>query len=376
VAVAGAGPDLLARTAELVAIPSPSHGEAALADHLAARLAAVGDLEVVRIGDNVVARTTGSAATRVLLAGHLDTVPANGNEHPRVEGDVLWGLGTADMKSGLAVMEALATTRTRPPVELTFVLYTAEEVAREHSGLLAIERQRPDLLAADVAVLGEPTGAQVEAGCQGVLRVEVTIGGHRAHTARPWMGTNAVHRLAPVLATITSWEPREPVLDGCRYREALQVVRVEGGQAANVVPDRARLLVNHRYAPDRSADEALVAMEALLAPHLDPALGDAVRVAESAPAAPPALGHPVLAALVAASRRAPRAKLGWTDVAFFAERGVPAANFGPGDPEVAHTAGERVERRDLDAVHAALRQALSHPLADGQPHPTEKYVER
>jgi succinyl-diaminopimelate desuccinylase len=340
--------DLLERVAELVAIPSPSHGEAALADHVQRRLADTPWLEVERIGDNVVARTTG-AGTRVILAGHLDTVPPNGNEQPRIEGDVLWGLGSADMKAGLAVMLELAAAEHPPALEVTWVFYVAEEVAREHNGLLAVAAARPDLLAADAALLGEPTGAVIEAGCQGVLKAEVTVKGTRAHSARPWTGRNAIHRLGPVIERVAALETRRPVLDGCEYREALQAVSVSGGVAANVVPDEARLLLNHRFAPDRDAVGAELHLRELLSPVLDPVSGDELTVVDD---------HPVLARLLAATGAPPRAKLGWTDVAFFAGRGIPAANFGPGDPEVAHRADERVHGDELTKVRAVLTQLL------------------
>jgi succinyl-diaminopimelate desuccinylase len=349
--------DLIDRVAELVAIPSPSHGETAIADHIAARLAATPWLEVARVGDNVVARSADGGAGRLILAGHLDTVPANGNETPRRRADVLWGLGTADMKGGLAVMLELAGAPAPPPVGVTFVFYVAEEVARRHNGLLTLAAERPDLLAGDAAILGEPTGAVVEAGCQGVLKLDVTLGGARAHTARPWMGVNAVHRLGPVLDLVAAWPGRRPVIDGCEYREALQAVGVAGGVAGNVVPDLARLSLSHRFAPDRSAADAETAVRALLAPALLGAT-DHVEVTDAAPGAAPGLDHPQLARLVYETGAPPRAKLGWTDVAFFAERGIPAVNFGPGDPELAHTAGERVTGSELDAALGALQRVV------------------
>lgn len=361
--------DLLAQAAALVDIASPSRAEGALADHVEGRLRACPWLEVHRIADNVVART-GSGPGRVLLAGHLDTVPANGNDRARIEGDVLWGLGAADMKGGLAVMLALAETIPAPACPVTWVFYAAEEVARTESGLLQVAAARPDLLDAEVALLGEPTGAVVEAGCQGTLRVRVTLGGRRAHTARPWTGANAVHRLAPLLTAVAATPARRPVLDGCEYREALVAVAVEGGVAANVVPDRATVTLGHRFAPDRDATAAEAWVREVLAPHLDAGLGDAVEVLDAAPAAPPALGHPVLAGLVAATGAPPRAKLGWTDVAFFAERGVPAANLGPGDPEVAHRADERVAAGELAAVDRVLRGLLDPAAPAGPGRPT------
>ena len=351
--------DLLALTAELVDIASVSHHEQAIADHVEAVLRAVPWLDVERLGNNVVARTSLGRPSRLVLAGHLDTVPPNGNERARIEGDVLWGLGSADMKAGCAVFLELARTVAEPAPDVTYVFYECEEVEARFNGLRRLLAERPDLVEGDAAVLGEPTGARIEAGCQGTLRVEVVLAGERAHSARPWMGTNAVHRLAPVLERVAAYEGRRPVLDGCEFAEALQAVRVEGGVAGNVVPDRALLHLNHRYAPDRRCDEALVAVRAVLDGAVDAAAGDTVTLLDHADGAAPGLTHPLLARLVDGSGEPPRAKLGWTDVAFFSARGIPATNFGPGEPNVAHAAGERVERVQLDAVFAALSSVLA-----------------
>ncbi len=352
-------PDLLLATADLVAIPSESHSEEALADQVEARLREIPGLALARIANNVVARTETGKDTRVVLAGHLDTVPANGNTEPKIDGDTLWGLGSADMKGGLSVMLALAACIGDPVVDVTYVFYSGEEVSREHSGLLQIEGVAPEFLHADAAVLGEPTGARIEAGCQGVLKLEVDLGGTRAHTARPWMGINAVHRLAPLLDRVAAYESRQPVIDGCQYREALQAVKVSGGVAGNVVPDRASLVLNHRFAPDRDAAAAEASVRALLTPVLDATLGDRMTLVESQPGAPPSLAHPLLSRLLRATKLPPRAKLGWTDVAFFSERGVPAVNFGPGNPELAHTADERVTRAELNRAYTSLRGLLA-----------------
>lgn len=348
------GTDLLALTAELVDIGSVSHHERRLADHFERSLASSPHLEVIRIGDNVVARTSLGRSRRLLLAGHLDTVPANGNERARIDGDVCAGLGAADMKGGLAVMLDLARSVSVSASDVTYIWYVCEEVEQRYSGLRQIEAERPDLLAADAAILGEPTAGLVEAGCQGVLRIGVRLGGARAHTARPWMGVNAIHRLTPVLERLASFVERRPVIDGCEYREALQVVNVSGGVADNVVPDEARLVVNHRFAPDRTVAEAFDAIRTVFEPVLDASLGDAVELEDFALPAAPGLGHPLLSALVDRSGAPPRAKLGWTDVSFFAEHRVPAANFGPGEPTLAHTAGEWVDRAELERVRAAL----------------------
>jgi succinyl-diaminopimelate desuccinylase len=352
-------PDLLSAAFDLVAIPSESHSEGPVADHVEERLRAIRGMAVERITNNVVARTLTGKDTRVVLAGHLDTVPANSNSEPKIDGSTLWGLGSADMKGGLSVMLALAVAIADPVVDVTYVFYSGEEVSREHSGLLEIEALAPELLQADAAVLGEPTVARIEAGCQGVLRLEVAMGGARAHTARPWMGVNAIHRLGPLLERVAGYESRHPIIDGCEYREALQAVKVSGGVAGNVVPDRASVVLNHRFAPDRDEAAAEASVRSLLEPLLDPALGDHLTLMESQPGAPPSLDHPLLGRLLRATGLPPRAKLGWTDVAFFSERGIPAVNFGPGDPELAHTAEERVTRDDLDRAYTSLRDLLT-----------------
>lgn len=323
-------PRLLERVADLIDIPSVSHDEAAIADHLESLVAPASHLETARIGDNVLARTSLGRPLRLVLAGHLDTVPANGNASARIDGDVLWGLGAADMKGGLAVMLAVLLEVDRPAVDLTFIGYVCEEVDQHHSGLAQLARSAPEWLEADAAVLGEPTASRVEAGCQGVLRLSVTLRGERAHSARPWMGVNAIHRLAPLLNAIAGYEGRRPVIDGCEYHEALQAVSVSGGVAANVVPDEAIVGVNHRFAPDRSAEEALEAVGAVVQPVLDPSLGDMVEMVASSSSARPFLTHPLLARLVEATGEPPTAKLGWTDVSFFSARGVAACNFRAG----------------------------------------------
>lgn len=355
------GPDLLARTAAMVDVPSVSHDEAALTDRIEADLRALGRLEVERVGANLVARTDLGRPTRLVLAGHTDTVPPNGNEGARIDGDTLWGLGAADMKGGLAVMVALAEAVPDPAVDVTWVFYAGEEVRAEHNGLGHLARDRPDLLAADVAILGEPTDGAIEAGCQGTMKLQVSLRGARAHTARPWMGRNAIHRLGAVLRAVEELPERRPVLDGCEYREALQAVEVTGGVAGNVVPDVATVTLNRRFAPDRTPAEAEAEVRALLAPILED--GDELEVVDMAPAAPPGLTHPVLRALVEQHGLPVRAKLGWTDVARFAGLGVPACNLGPGDPTLAHTAEERVDRASLERSYEVLRAILTTPPA-------------
>jgi succinyl-diaminopimelate desuccinylase len=350
--------DLLALTAELVAVPSVSHAESAMADRVQAELGPCDWLEVERVGDNVVARTGLGRDRRLVLAGHLDTVPPAGNEVARVEGDTLYGVGSADMKGGLAVMLDLARNLPDPALDLTWCFYAREEVGRDESGLAELWANRPDLLAGDAAVLGEPTDARVEAGCQGTMRMVVHLAGVRAHTARPFTGRNAIHRLAPLLERVARFEPRQVVMDGCTYTEQLQAVHIGGGVAGNVVPDAAAVTLNYRFAPDRDSAAARAWLGALVAGLVDPDSGDRVEIVDQADGAPPALDDPSLAALVAGSGEAPRAKVGWTDVASFWAHGVPAANFGPGDPLLAHHPDECVTRGSLERAHSVLGELL------------------
>lgn len=344
--------DLLALTAELVDIPSVSHDERAITEHIEGMLRSAPWLTVERVEDNLVARTELGRSQRLVLAGHTDTVPVNDNAGARIEGDVLHGLGSCDMKSGVAVLLELARTVAEPVVDVTYIFYACEEVDARFNGVNRLFAERPDLVACDAAVLAEPTGACIEAGCQGTMRVEVTLTGERAHTARAWMGRNAIHRLGDVLSRAAAYEARQVVIDGCEFREGLQAVRVEGGVAGNVVPDRATVWLNHRFAPDRTPAEAEAHVRAVIG------AVDGFEVVDMAPPAAPALTHPLLAALVGRTGRPPRAKLGWTDVGRFAAHGVPATNFGPGDPTLAHTKHEHVTRSDIETVHGVLRGLL------------------
>ncbi len=354
--------DLLGLTAELVTIPSVSRDEGAIVDWLTAHLVEVPWLELTRVGDNLVARTTLGRPLRLILAGHTDTVAPNGNTEAVIDGDRLSGLGATDMKGGIAVMVELARTVADPSVDVTYVFYAREEVAAAESGLLELHQERPDLLVGDAVILGEPTSSVIEAGCQGTMRIRITLAGERAHTARPWIGRNAVHRAGPLLTAIARAPERQPTIQGCTYHEALQVVRVEGGVANNVVPDHVEILLNHRFAPDRTPAEAEAHVQSVVEPWLE--AGDTFEVVDLAAAAAPGLDHPLLAALQGRHGLAVNAKLGWTDVARFSGLGLPAVNFGPGDATIAHTAGEFVTRSDLEAAFAALDDLLRQG-ADG-----------
>jgi succinyl-diaminopimelate desuccinylase len=343
--------DLMALTASLVAVGSVFPDEGPLADAIERRLRTRAPaLGVSRIANNVIASTQLGADRRIVLGGHLDTVPANDNATPRIDGDTLHGLGAADMKGSLAVLLALAerVAEREPRFDLTLFWYEGEEVAEEHNGLRHIFDVAPDLLAGDLAILCEPTGGWVEAGCQGTVHVRAEFVGARAHSARPWMGENAIAKMAPVLQRVAAASVDEVEVDGLAFQQALQVVRVEGGVANNVVPDAAALVVNRRFAPCFSAAEAISQTVAVL----DGA--DRIAVVNESPAAHPNLANPLVAEFIGTLDLPVRSKLGWTDVARFASRGVPALNFGAGDPTLAHTKEERVDRADLENCYRVL----------------------
>ncbi|GAA2257093.1 MULTISPECIES: succinyl-diaminopimelate desuccinylase [Kitasatospora] len=329
-----------ALTARLVDFPSVSGDEQALADAVESALRAHPHLAVDRYGNNVVARTDLGRAQRVLLAGHLDTVPIADNLPSRVEGDLLYGCGTSDMKSGVAVQLRLAATLTEPNHDLTYVFYDCEEIEASRNGLGHLARERPDWLKADFAVLMEPSSAVVEGGCQGTLRAQIRLTGTRAHSARSWLGDNAIHHAAEVLGRLASYRAQRVEIDGLEYREGLNAVRIDGGVAGNVIPDECVVTVNFRYAPNRSMEDA----EAHVREVFD---GFEVTVTDHAPGALPGLARPAAQAFLAATGGQARAKFGWTDVARFSALGVPAVNYGPGDPNLAH---KRDEHCSLSAI--------------------------
>ncbi len=352
--------DLTALTAALCDLASVSGAETALADAVEAALRGYPHLEVLRDGDAVVARTHLGRPSRVVVAGHIDTVPVADNLPTRLvgEGDeaVLWGRGTVDMKGGVAVQLALAAALAAPTRDVTWVFYDHEEVDAALNGLGRIARNHPDWLAADFAVLCEPTDAGLEGGCNGTLRAEVRVPGVAAHSARAWTGVNAIHGAAPVLARLAAYEPAAVAVDGLVYREGLNAVLISGGVATNVIPDACVVTVNYRFAPSRSVDEAAAHVRELLD-------GFDVVVTDAAAGARPGLDDPAAAEFAAAvlgvTGGAPAPKYGWTDVARFSALGVPAVNFGPGDPLLAHKDDERLPVAQLALCHDALRAWLT-----------------
>jgi succinyl-diaminopimelate desuccinylase len=345
--------DVAALTQAIVDIESVSGDERVLADAVEEALRALPHLTVERDGDTVIARTTQGRTERVVIAGHIDTVPINQNLPSRVEGDRLYGCGTGDMKAGVAVQLKLATLP-ETNRDVTYFFYECEEVEEARNGLKRIGDTRPELLEADFAVLMEPSGGIIEGGCQGTIRVEVKVPGERAHSARSWMGSNAIHNAAAVLDVLRTYEPSRPVVDGLEFREGLNAVYISGGVAGNVIPDECVVTLNYRFAPDKSFEDAEKHLRELFD-------GYEVTVVDGAPGARPGLTHPAAAAFVDAigGEGVARAKLGWTDVARFSALGIPAVNFGPGEPSLSHTRDEYVEIPRIFASEERMRAWLT-----------------
>ena len=337
-------------------IPSVSGDETTLADAIAAALAGYDHLEVIRDGDTIVARTNLGRARRVVIAGHIDTVPINRNlpvEDREVEGEAfLWGRGTVDMKAGVAVQLKLAAELVAPSVDITWMWYDHEEVDSSLNGLGRLSRNRPDLFVGDFAILGEPSNGEVEGGCNGTLRAIVRTDGVRAHSARSWIGENAIHKAAPILARLAEYRAREIEVEGLLYREGLNAVKIVGGVAGNVIPGACEVEVNYRFAPSRDAAGAERVVR-------DVFTGFDVEFVDIAEGARPGLDAPLAQEFVAAVGATPRPKYGWTDVARFSALGIPAVNYGPGDPHLAHHDEERVPVAQIDAVERGLRAWLS-----------------
>jgi succinyl-diaminopimelate desuccinylase len=344
--------DVADLTVQLVDIESVSKNEQAIADAVEQALSACAHLEVTRRGNTVIARTDLGRGERVVIAGHLDTVPVNANLPAQRDGDVIRGLGTCDMKGGDAVILKLAASLTEPTRDVTYVLYEAEEIDAAYNGLNLLSQSDPELLRADFAILMEPSNGAVEAGCQGTLRVEVRTTGQRAHSARSWRGVNAIHGAADVLQRLNDYEARTPIIDGLQYHEGLNAVFVRGGVAGNVLPDECVVEVNHRFAPDRSEAEA----EAYVRSFFD---GYDVTLTDTAPGALPGLDRPAAKAFVEAVGGEVNPKFGWTDVARFTALGIPAVNYGPGDPMLAHTQEESVPVDQIRGCEATLKRWLS-----------------
>jgi len=335
----------------LIDTSSPSGHELVLVDAMEAALRATPHLEVIRHGNTVAARSHQGLPSRVVWAGHIDTVPANGNDKSSVADGFVSGRGSVDMKSGVAIGLKLARELTNPSVDVTWIFYDNEEVESAKNGLGLLGAAHPEWVRGDFAIVGEPSNAIVEGGCNGTLRVEVSASGTRAHSARSWKGDNAIHRAHEILERLVSYQPATVDVDGLGYREGMNAVGIRGGVAGNVIPDDCTVTVNYRFAPDKSVSDAIAHVRELFE-------GFEVVVVDDAPGARPGLTHPLVQEFVTTLGVEVAPKYGWTDVARFGEWGIPALNYGPGDPSLAHADDERVEIAQIEACYEGLRSWL------------------
>jgi succinyl-diaminopimelate desuccinylase len=351
------GGDVVELLRALIDIESVSGQEAEIADCVEQALSGHAHLKVRRDGNVVLARTELGRAERIVIAGHLDTVPIAGNVPSWTTRDsagreIIWGRGACDMKGGIAVQMSVAASLATPRRDVTWVFYDNEEVEHHRNGLSRIAREHPDYLQGDFAVLCEPTNAHIEGGCQGTMELQVELRGLAAHSARSWMGHNAIHDAGDLLQLLASYQPRQIEVEGLTYREGLNAVSISGGIAGNVIPDRCVIVINYRFAPDRSPAEA----DAYVRSVLD---GYSIQVTDVAAGARPGLEEPAAAEFLSAVGGQASAKFGWTDVARFSAMGIPAVNFGPGDPSKAHADDEFCPAEDVVACRDALIRWLS-----------------
>ena len=339
-------------TLDLVNISSVSKDEKSIADSIAEALKKIGHLKITRVNNSIVAQTNFGNKQRVVIAGHIDTVPANNNFPGKINNSEVIGLGSVDMKSGIAVALKLASEITSSNYDVTYLFYESEEIETKFNGLELITKQQKDLLDCDFAILMEPTNGILEVGCQGSLRFEVSTNGKRSHSARWWNGENAIHKTNKILEILNNYKSREPEIDGHKFREGLQAVKVNGGIAGNVVPDSVTISINHRFAPDTSIDQATQNMKTLFKDFN-------FQLVDAANAAPTGLSNPLIKEFVSNIGKNVAPKFGWTDVARFANAGIPAINFGPGDPNLAHHPEEKVLISQIIDVYESLKKWLT-----------------
>jgi len=339
-------------TLDLVNISSVSKDEKSIADSIEKTLQGYGHLKITRVSNSLVAQTNFGNKQRVVIAGHIDTVPANNNFPGKMTNSEIVGLGSVDMKSGIAVALRLASEITNSNFDITYLFYESEEIETKFNGLELITKQQKDLLNCDFAILMEPTNGILEVGCQGSLRFEVSSTGKRSHSARWWNGENAIHKTNKILEILNNYKSREPEIDGYKFREGLQAVKINGGIAGNVVPDSVSVSINHRFAPDTTIDQATTNMKNLFKDFN-------FHLVDAANAAPTGLANPLIREFVSSVGKNIAPKFGWTDVARFANAGIPAINFGPGDPNLAHHPDEKVSITQINDVYETLKKWLT-----------------
>ncbi|HVR33556.1 MAG TPA: succinyl-diaminopimelate desuccinylase [Acidimicrobiia bacterium] len=342
---------LVETAAWLVDIPSVTGDETAIVEAVAGRLEG---MDEHRIGRSlVVGRPTGGPM--ILLVGHLDTVPYQGQGPATIVDGKLHGLGAADMKGGLAVIIHLLEDRdvVAGPYSVVGIFYDGEEGPADGNGLGPLLDGTGWLTDAEFAVVLEPSDGQIQVGCNGSINAAVTFSGRSSHSARPWWGENAVTKAGEWLAEMHLREPEPHFIDGLEYREVMSVTMAAGGIARNVIPDRFELNLNYRFSPDRSVDDAIAVV------HQAATGADSVDIVDVAPAGPVSVSHPFVGRLAAAAGAELAAKQGWTDVARLGEYGIPAVNFGPGQASEAHQRDEYVAMSQIEETFTALRRALT-----------------
>ena len=351
--------DVAELTRALVDIESVSGNEVEIADAIEQALKPLSHLSLTRDGNAIVAKTNLGRPQQVVIAGHIDTVPVADNLPSKLMSfereQVIWGRGSVDMKAGVAVMLKLAAEITEPAFDVVWVFYDQEEIEASKNGLGRLVRNHPELIKGNFAILCEPTAATIEGGCNGTMRIEIALSGIKAHSARPWMGSNAIHKIGGVLNVLNAYIPEEIEVDGLVFRESLNAVLVSGGIATNVIPDSASVTLNYRFAPSRSVEDATNYLRTLFP-------DSSFTVVDSAAGARPGMNSPEAEAFVAAVKASVNPKYGWTDVARFSEMGIPAVNYGPGDPNKAHADDENVLASQIYACEAGLRNFLAPNL--------------
>ncbi len=338
---------LARRTLELVDLPSESRDEAAIAAHVLGVLRDRG-VAVRDAGDTCVVAECGAAdGPLVILAGHFDTVPAQGNRPGRRDADAVHGLGASDMKAALAVMIETALLLRGASKRVALCLFGREELGIAESALTPLLGRDAQLRGAEVALVMEPTDNALQGGCLGNVNATWTFTGRSGHSARPWLADNAITHAAAAITALHAVPAERVEFDGLEFAEVASVTQIAGGIAENVIPDAIACHVNYRYAPGRSAADAEARLQGLCAdPHAS------LVIDSNAPSGAVAVRHPLVQELVRAGSLAVAPKQAWTPVAEFAAAGIPAVNFGPGDPAYAHRRDERVR---LDALVKSAR---------------------
>jgi succinyl-diaminopimelate desuccinylase len=345
-------PQALAQLAlELVAVPSVTGEEAALADLVEARCRALPGVAVERLGDAVVARA-GERDDAVALVGHLDTVPPWDGHLAMLEGNRVIGRGAADMKGGDAAILAVLEHCAAAGAPVVCVVYDREEGPNRENGIHAVLARSRLLGRPAFAFVGEPTGCDVHAGCVGVVNADLVFHGRTAHSARPWEGDSALLRAVPFLERAARTTERAVEVEGLTFHDTLCITEIHGGVARNVVPDRVELALNVRFAPGREAAAARAEIEQLVAGE-----GELTWLDES-PAAPPNLSEPLLVRFLAETGANVLPKQAWTDVASLQAHGIPAVNYGPGEAHQAHQPGEWVDGEAIAKVASTLARFL------------------